>query len=247
MISFLAAAVSYILMSNASSLSTLFLSRIPILMHHTLLSSRSYVASKSRANSGDFSLLNICFGIGVFLGPLVGAWMVELVGIRGTILLSGMFSLLASLLVHLLMLDDTFPSRAFEPSPTATSNTTTHQSLFSSRDKILNVMKKPRIRWILTLKTLIGFSGALFHAMTSLILLERFNLDHKSSGWIMSLNGFLLICGQLMLKFIGDDGKLDMIMIQFTTTIIFFSFLVRSRHFVTGTYSCASCFCRQRP
>lgn len=182
-ISFLASAMSYAILSQSTTINILYLSKVPTIFQAGFLCAQ-VAASQATMDGADrvqaLGRLTMSYTIGSVLGPTIGG----LLGASGDYYFGAKLATAGSLLSVLLtffMADDVLPSNK-----TAAEKGDGNDN--NSKESIPTTMQVVNVVWLfLTTKVITSVANAMAAAALPLILKNTYGLDEKALGFSMSL------------------------------------------------------------
>mmetsp|Transcript_17894 Transcript_17894/g.36136 ORF Transcript_17894/g.36136 Transcript_17894/m.36136 type:complete len:431 (-) Transcript_17894:44-1336(-) len=181
-ISFLASAMCYAILSQSTTIEILYLSKVPTIFQAGFLCAQVAAAQATMDGAERVQALGrltMSYTVGSVLGPTIGG----LLGATGDYYLGAKLAVagsLISVILSLFMSDDVRPSsksasKSGQPEPT-------HKEEIPSTFQVINVV------WLyLTTKVVSSVANAMAAAALPLILKNNYGLDEKGLGFSMSL------------------------------------------------------------
>uniref|UniRef100_A0A8C3TMG0 Solute carrier family 22 member 18 n=1 Tax=Catharus ustulatus TaxID=91951 RepID=A0A8C3TMG0_CATUS len=159
--------IFFLLISFATNIPLLFLSRLPSVFMHGMPGAQKVITDMTPPSqrAGALGKLGLCFGVGIIAGSAMG----------------GSQSLLLSTLNCI--------NRVLTPM-SSSAGTSQSGSLFSIRE-IVRLMKFPGVMEVFIVKVFAGLPIGLFMIMFSIISMDFFGLEAVESGYLMSYFGVL--------------------------------------------------------
>lgn len=198
-LSFAAAALSYSILGLASTVSMLFLSRLPSVFMHAMQGSQMVVTdiSDQEGRADALGKLGVSYAIGMVIGPFIGGLITKNYGEQSAAFFAAAFSFLSIFIALLFIPHNTKSLSKVEKSAekTFTDNKEQSGSVFSVK-KILELMKIPTVFYLITIKVITGIPFGIFQSMFSLVSMEFFKLEPQHNGFVMSYVGGLSILVQ---------------------------------------------------
>uniref|UniRef100_A0A8C3TMP5 Organic cation transporter-like protein 2 n=1 Tax=Catharus ustulatus TaxID=91951 RepID=A0A8C3TMP5_CATUS len=163
--------IFFLLISFATNIPLLFLSRLPSVFMHGMPGAQKVITDMTPPSqrAGALGKLGLCFGVGIIAGSAMGG------------VLSTKFGLLLSTLNCI--------NRVLTPM-SSSAGTSQSGSLFSIRE-IVRLMKFPGVMEVFIVKVFAGLPIGLFMIMFSIISMDFFGLEAVESGYLMSYFGVL--------------------------------------------------------
>lgn len=201
-LSFAAAAVSYSILGLASTVSMLFLSRLPSVFMHAMQGSQMVVTDISDKDGRADALgkLGVSYAIGMVIGPFIGGLITKNYGEQSAAFFAAFFSCLSIILAFSFIPGNT-KAMSKEEKPATDDTIQTENSekkdggVFSVK-KILHLLKIPTVFFLIVVKVITGIPFGIFQSMFSLVSMEFFNLEPQQNGFVMSYVGCLSIIVQ---------------------------------------------------
>lgn len=198
-LSFAAAALSYSILGIASTVSMLFLSRLPSVFMHAMQGSQMVVTdiSDQEGRADALGKLGVSYAIGMVVGPFIGGLITKNYGEQSAAFFAAAFSFLSIFIALLFIPRNTKSLSKDEKSAEnlQTNNKDQSGSVFSVK-KILELMKIPTVFYLITIKVITGIPFGIFQSMFSLVSMEFFKLEPQHNGFVMSYVGGLSILVQ---------------------------------------------------
>lgn len=244
LLSFLASAACYGITAYATTLQLLYISQIPTIFQHAVLAARAYVsiATDEEDRARHMGYVMFAYGIGMIVGPTLGGILSQqslyYAASAATI------GSIASIVLVTLFLDDTTPSSSSSKSGSdadpkspsgASSSTITGAQSPAAASSSLSILSDQRLVLIFAVKILFGLSHALFHSVFSLVAADRFGLDAKGTGFLLSfvggvgmlVNGFMITPAQ---KLLTEKSLLVSMAVGLVLTFLGFAFASSAVH-----------------
>lgn len=198
-LSFMAAAMSYTILGLASTVSMLFLSRLPSIFMHAMQGSQMVVTdiSEKEGRADALGKLGVSYAIGMVIGPFVGGLITKKYGEQSAAFFAATFSFI-SIIISLLFIPRN--TKALSPQEKSAekleaNNKEQPASVFSIK-KILELLHIPTVLYLITIKIITGIPFGIFQSMFSLVSMEFFKLEPQQNGFVMSYVGVLSIVAQ---------------------------------------------------
>jgi MFS family permease len=203
-VSFIASALSYLLLSQATNLRLLYASKIPTVFQAGFLCAQ-LAASQMTSDGEDrvraLGRLTMSYTVGSVLGPAIGGFF----GASGDYYLGARLAVVGSLLsvgITLLMPAVRVQGQMTKKNSGSKDNTITHTfSLSGAFVSMLSAVAVLRVVWLLlSTKVITSVANSMSQSAFPLILKDIYHLDEQSLGLSMSamsafngvVNGFLL-------------------------------------------------------
>lgn len=200
-LAFAAAALSYSILGLASTVSMLFLSRLPSVFMHAMQGSQMVVTdiSDKEGRADALGKLGVSYAIGMVIGPFVGGLITKNYGEQSAAFFAAFFSFL-SIVIALIFIPGNTKSvlkdeKSVDDSVDTESSSQKKDSVFSFR-KILELLKIPTVFFLITIKVITGIPFGIFQSMFALVSMEYFKLEPQQNGFVMSYCGGLSIVAQ---------------------------------------------------
>ena len=194
LLSFGASGLSYFLLANATSISLLYLSKIPTIFQSGFLCAQvaaTHITLDGTQRIQALGRLTTSYTLGVIVGPAVGGWL----GASGDYYAGAKLAVLGSILSIILtfFMEDNGHSR---PSPTKLvttldkieTSTSANLNPAFSISHILNIIYS--VKTLLATKLITGFANSMSSSAFPIILKDTFKLNEFHSGLCMSILSF---------------------------------------------------------
>ncbi|CAL1535727.1 unnamed protein product [Lymnaea stagnalis] len=189
MLSFLAAASSYLLLGLSTNMPLLFLSRLPSVFMHAMQAGQMIVTDvctpKQRADA--LGKLGLSYGIGMVVGPMMGGLVAKAFSLEKAAILACLMSLVSIGVTYI------YIPTALKKSKLLSSDK--DSNVFSIR-KILDLMKAPGAFFLIAIKIATGTPIGIFQSMFSIVALDMFKLPAEQNSYIMSYIGIMAMIVQ---------------------------------------------------
>ncbi|KAH3709494.1 solute carrier family 22 member 18-like isoform X2 [Dreissena polymorpha] len=187
-LAFISSALSYLLLSMSSSVTLLFLSRLPALFMHAVQGSMMIVTDLGDVEKRTDALgkLRISYLIGMVLGPMIGGQITQHFSEEMAAFVACMGSILSIVLVLLFVPHRTKKVEVADKSGSALLDLSKWKELIFA----------PGTLFLLSLKMATETPISIFHSMFQVIALETFNLPADQNGFLMSYIGVLTMLVQ---------------------------------------------------
>eukprot|EP01031_Cornospumella_fuschlensis_P030904 gene30904-37348_t len=212
-LSFLASAMCYGILSQSHNMELLYYSKIPTIFQAGFLSAQAAI-SQFTADGPDrakaLGMLTMSYTVGSVLGPTIGG----LIGASGDYYFGAKIAVVGSLLsivLTVLFIHDDKPKKAEndEKLKDSSAATTNNESTLSIYQTIIRAV------WvILASKVISSVANAMHQAIFPLVLKNQFGFTEKALGVTMSISSFLnaivngVFLGQLVDLFHGELSSL---------------------------------------
>lgn len=198
-LSFAAAATSYIILGFASAVSMLFLSRLPSIFMHAMQGSQMIITdiSDKEGRADALGKLGVSYAIGMVIGPFIGGLITKNYGEQSAAFCAATFSFI-SIIISLLFIPSNTKllSKEEKSAEKVEANNKEQSGSVFSVKKILELLKIPTVFYIITVKIITGIPFGIFQSMFSLVSMELFKLEPQHNGFVMSYVGGLSIVVQ---------------------------------------------------
>ncbi|XP_052763678.1 solute carrier family 22 member 18-like isoform X2 [Mya arenaria] len=187
-LAFVSAALSYLLLSMSSSVSLLFLSRLPSVFMHAMQGGQMIVTDicDSGKRADALGKLGISYGVGMIIGPAIGGIITTNFGEATAAFVAFLGSVLSILLVLMFVPHQTKKTQVHEKSSSA----------LLDLKKWRELIMAPGALFLLLLKMATGTPIGIFQSMFQVIALEIFSLPADQNGYLMSYIGVLTMVVQ---------------------------------------------------
>ncbi|XP_068922679.1 solute carrier family 22 member 18 isoform X1 [Petaurus breviceps papuanus] len=188
-LSFLAASGFYLLLSLATNVPLLVVSRIPALFMHVLPGAQMVITDVTSPadRPGALGKLGLCFGIGIILGSLLGGTLNTKFGVYCPAYVALLVNSICTVVSLTCIPTNT---KATSEAKTAPSGKRPTASVFDLKE-ITRLLSLPGVRPVFFIKILSGFPSGIFMIMFSIINMNFFELDASQAGYLMSYFGGL--------------------------------------------------------
>lgn len=185
---FFASALSYALLSQATTMRMLFLTKVPTLLQHAFLVAQAVAATSCQGNEAAraeaLGRMTTAYTIGATLGPALGGFLAE----HGDFYLGAKLAVLGSLL-------STALSLVFLPDAVAThddeSPSNSQRSFWEGIRNSADMARRSELWPLLITKIVSGFATSMFQTTLPMVLTaEPISLDPKQLGLNMSAGMF---------------------------------------------------------
>ena len=191
-VSFLASGMSSFLAFTSSSIASLYISRLPLVLHQVVLASRALVSLQSQSNITLLSYISLSYGFGTTAGPVLSSALVRITNTTAsTAIASTLFSIVGFFLAF------AFHSNEVVPESGADYGRVDLLAAFGIHD-MLRVARIGKVWTLLVVKLLVSLSSSTVHASLSYILSQDFGLQPTEIGWIYSSMGVVVVVSQLI-------------------------------------------------
>ena len=205
------AALSYVLLSQSTSIPLLYLSQLPTFFLSTLHASQVYLTHLTTAERRAESLgsLSLSYGIGMVAGPTIGGALSTQMSYEALAALAGAASAVVFVLMALALPPKqapttqdaaadraplqpaTKPAAEVLPSVPAAERKEGQASGFFDALRLL--LASPLSRSLLLIKLLASFGVSVYRSAFMLLVKDSYGLSAQQSGWILSSVGLLTI------------------------------------------------------
>jgi len=212
-VSFASSTVNYFMLGSATTLETLFLSRIPALFQHALLASQSYISDITPENerSAKMGRISLSFGVGVVIGPALGGVISKRFSYSAVAYFAAFISAVNTALLLLFMEDP--PARTRSKSSTSSSGT-------FSIAVLKHALQNKGVFALFVLRIAASLPSAIFHSISPIITKTQFQLDAQKNGFVMSYVGVMMAIAQgVIVGFVSSRFKDHEIMLYATMSL----------------------------
>ncbi|KAH3709493.1 solute carrier family 22 member 18-like [Dreissena polymorpha] len=247
-LAFVSSALSYLLLSMSSSVTLLFLSRVPALFMHAMQGGQMIVTDLGDVGKRADALgkLGISYLIGMVLGPMIGGQITKHFSEETAAFVACMGSVLSIVLVLLFVPHRTKKVEVADKSGSALLDLSKWKELILA----------PGALFLLSLKMATGTPIGIFQSMFQVIALETFNLPADQNGFLMAYIGvltmvvqgvgvgvllrkvsenailkwasFLMVWSYLLLAFVGSIPQLCMVLAPLTVGLASSNIVINS-------------------
>ncbi|NXQ42335.1 S22AI protein, partial [Catharus fuscescens] len=181
--------IFFLLISFATNIPLLFLSRLPSVFMHGMPGAQKVITDMTPPSqrAGALGKLGLCFGVGIIAGSAMGGVLSTKFGIYVPAYVGLVGSLINTLIAMVWIPSQTKPKSDHHMTEHSTSQS---GSLFSIRE-IVRLMKFPGVMEVFIVKVFAGLPIGLFMIMFSIISMDFFGLEAVESGYLMSYFGVL--------------------------------------------------------
>jgi OCT family organic cation transporter-like MFS transporter 18 len=213
----------------STSLWWLFLSRIAVFGQQAVLASRTFIAVLSNSDTRLLSYINLFYGLGTMLGPALAG---VLINQMGSLRVGALFAVLMSLIntgLTLTLLKDPGRNESGPDKVKQRRRSMTEQIRWAMFPGDFSKIQRNRaLRWILCVRIPSSIASSLFHAIVSLMLVDRYSLKAAESGWIFSFIGVVVVIAQVLFNvFINHFKYSEKSLLFWASSIMPIGFLVR--------------------
>lgn len=199
-LSFAAAALTYSILGLASSVTMLFVSRLPSVFMHAMQGSQMIVTDISGKDERADALgkLGVFYAVGMVIGPSTGGLITHTYGERTAAFLSAFVSCVSIVIAYLFIPGNTkSTSKEMVTSDSSKQSESSPQkeNIFSVK-KFTELLQIPAVFFLITVKIITGIPFGIFQSMFSLVSMEYFKLEPQQNGFVMSYVGGLSIVVQ---------------------------------------------------
>lgn len=205
LMSFGASAISYGLTATANSMWLLYISRIPTILQQAVLAARTIVtaASTDEERARVIGYVGVAYGVGFAVGPALGGYISQI-----SLQLAAWFATAGSIL-SIVLIATLLPSDSPARKAPVAGEGKAKPSLTWNAFK--EVCVQPAVPQLLVAKTLAGMAGAMFSSVFSLALEQKFKLNSRDNGLLLSYVGVVVIAVQALLvgpaeRLLGEWG-----------------------------------------
>lgn len=199
-LSFAAAALTYSILGLASSVTMLFVSRLPSVFMHAMQGSQMIVTDISGKDERADALgkLGVFYAVGMVIGPSTGGLITHKYGERTAAFLSAFVSCVSIVIAYVFIPGNTkSTSKEMVTSDSSKQSESSPQkeNIFSVK-KFTELLQIPAVFFLITVKIITGIPFGIFQSMFSLVSMEYFKLEPQQNGFVMSYVGGLSIVVQ---------------------------------------------------
>mmetsp|Transcript_2098 Transcript_2098/g.3086 ORF Transcript_2098/g.3086 Transcript_2098/m.3086 type:complete len:441 (+) Transcript_2098:80-1402(+) len=193
---FLSSAFSYAILSSATTMTFLFLSKVPTILQHAFLVAQAAAAistgDKIEDRAQALGRMTTAYTIGGTLGPALGGFLVDRMGDMYLGAKLAVFGSLASVILSLLFLPDkngTTPvgiSNENAKTASSISHNTKKRSLVEELQYSFALAMRSNLWPLLLVKVIGGFAASMYSTALPLVLTQKLNFDPSQLGLNMS-------------------------------------------------------------
>lgn len=202
-LAYLSSGLTYVLMGLSTSVSLLFLSRLPSVFMHGMQAAQMIVTdlSSESERAGALGKLGISYGLGMIVGSSAGGLLISKFGESFAAYIAAVGSLVNTIIVMKYIPEHT-KSLTQENKPELASS----RSIFNV-NKFFRLLSIPGAAEILAIKTITALPIGVFQSMFSVVAMNYFKLEAEYNGYLMAYVGVLqmimqgLVVGRLTEKF----------------------------------------------
>eukprot|EP01062_Namystynia_karyoxenos_P008980 TRINITY_DN13173_c0_g1_i1.p1 TRINITY_DN13173_c0_g1~~TRINITY_DN13173_c0_g1_i1.p1 ORF type:complete len:419 (+),score=138.10 TRINITY_DN13173_c0_g1_i1:77-1333(+) len=183
LVSFIASLASYWLTISATTVTGLYLSRLPTVVQHAMMAGRTIVTIRStpECRAALLAYLMSAYGIGMTIGPALGGHITTMSGgdpkVVSAVACAG--TAVSCVLVLFFVPDVSPPASA----PAAAA---------FSLPSLARALRARAVVGALLIKTGVAFAGALIHSFLPIFMTEHLGLSVEQKGFILSFFGVIL-------------------------------------------------------
>lgn len=222
----LGGALSYTLLSQASSVEVLFLSRAPSALQHCMMAAQATVSvfTSDATRTKSLGLLSLSYGIGMVTGSAAGGWLSKHFSNHMVALFAGLLSWLVMPITYVLL-----------PSSSGSTKKKKEDASEGLLEAMRVVMRLPRVRKNLSMLLLVGVALSFQRSSFSMMSTGVFKLDASDLGYLMSMMALVsmltnIAIGQLPFKdtnlLVGATAALAPLFMAYTFVSAFSSLLM---------------------
>jgi MFS transporter, DHA1 family, tetracycline resistance protein len=193
LVSLLGQACGYFIFGIGGTLWVLFLARlIAGFTGGNLSTASAYIADVSKPNerAQNFTLIGMAWGLGLILGPALGAILGQ-INLTAPAFTAAALSLL-NLLLGIFLLPESLPVERRERSPIRASD-------FNPVTSIAIMARKPGLGWLLLILCLFNFAFNGINSTSTLFVIQKFDAQPWQTGLLLGLGGVALAFVQFLL------------------------------------------------
>ncbi|KAI3639962.1 hypothetical protein MIR68_002003 [Amoeboaphelidium protococcarum] len=200
-ISYVACIVGYLSSFSASSPYMLYLSRVSVLFQQAVIASRTFVAIETESDINSLSYISVAYGIGAALGPILSGYIIRFNSVQTVGMACIGVNVLCLLIVTVTM--NSGDGGDFKNRKPAASRRVLRRVSTSSLFKtiglhdIIVLCSIVRLRSLLATKALITFASSALHTQLSYTLINQYNFESQSVGFVYTLLGCVMVIVQL--------------------------------------------------
>uniref|UniRef100_A0A8D0CDM7 Organic cation transporter-like protein 2 n=1 Tax=Salvator merianae TaxID=96440 RepID=A0A8D0CDM7_SALMN len=193
-LSYLAGSLCFFLLSVATNIPLLFLSRVPAIFMHGLPGAQMVLTDLTTpAKRADaLGKLGLCFGVGIIIGSSLGGTLTTKFGVYFPCYVALTGCLTCSLIAFIFIPTQTKPQLKKDA---AHPNESSPNSVFSVK-AIIRLMRIPGVMDIFLIKIFSGVPTGVFQVMFSIISINFFGLEAAETGYLMAYCGILQMVNQ---------------------------------------------------
>ncbi|XP_055505626.1 solute carrier family 22 member 18 isoform X2 [Leucoraja erinacea] len=186
-LAYLSSGLTYVLMGLSTSVSLLFLSRLPSVFMHGMQAAQMIVTdlSSESERAGALGKLGISYGLGMIVGSSAGGLLISKFGESFAAYIAAVGSLVNTIIVMKYIPEHT-KSLTQENKPELTSS----RSIFNV-NKFFRLLSIPGAAEILAIKTITALPIGVFQSMFSVVAMNYFKLEAEYNGYLMAYVGVL--------------------------------------------------------
>eukprot|EP00753_Platysulcus_tardus_P003451 PLAT12456.9.p1 GENE.PLAT12456.9~~PLAT12456.9.p1 ORF type:complete len:436 (-),score=195.40 PLAT12456.9:75-1349(-) len=203
LLSFGSSALCYALTASATTMTMLYISRLPTVFQHAVLGARAIISrhGSDEHRSTLLAYVGVAYGVGFAIGPAMGGRIGEAYSLQ-----TGAWLATGGSLISCVIIAAVGAGTAVAPSDgKGSDDASSSSSSRSGGSSLLNIALRPRVRGMLSLKLLVGLGLALFYSTFPLIMTEHLGLGKAQLGDVMTYIGVLSIIVQgVLVKAVSD-------------------------------------------
>ncbi|XP_078271300.1 solute carrier family 22 member 18 [Rhinoraja longicauda] len=209
-LAYLSSGLTYVLMGFSTSVSLLFLSRLPSVFMHGMQAAQMVVTdlSSETERAGALGKLGLSYGLGMIVGSSAGGLLISKFGESFAAYIAAVGSVVNAIVVMKYIPEHTKSLTQEKPEMTSC------RSIFNV-NKFFRLLSIPGAAEILAIKTITALPMGVFQSMFSVVAMNYFKLEAEHNGYLMAYVGVLqmimqgLVVGRLTEKF-GERNLLPL-------------------------------------
>ncbi|XP_067902184.1 solute carrier family 22 member 18 isoform X2 [Heterodontus francisci] len=188
-LAYLSSGLTYVLMGLSTSVSLLFLSRVPSVFMHGMQAAQMVVTdlSSESERAGALGKLGLSYGMGIIIGSSAGGFLIGRFGESFAAYAAAAGSVLNVIVVMKYIPAHTKPRILTKENKPEIAH---KRSIFSVKE-ILRLLSIPGAVGILAIKTITGLPMGVFQSMFSVVAMDHFKLEPEHNGYLMAYIGVL--------------------------------------------------------
>lgn len=200
-LAFISAAMSYLLLSMTTSVTMLFLSRLPSVFMHAMQGGQMIVTDlgDSAKRADALGKLGLSYGVGMVIGPMVGGIITKHLGEQSAAFIAFIGSVVSIVMVLIFV-------------PRNTKKVQVEEKSYKLLDwrKWMSIVLAPGALFLLTLRIATGMPIGIFQSMFQVVALETFKLPADQNGLLMAYIGAVTMIVQgvgvgILLKKVSEN------------------------------------------
>lgn len=151
--------------------------------------------SSSSQRADALGKLSVSYGVGMVVGPTLGGYVTTYFSMQSAATVATVMCLAS--MIAVLMFVPASTKDLSKISQTDSKEAKVHESgSVFNLSAILSLLRLPSVLFIVVLKAMVGVPAGVFHAMFTVVNLERFELTPESNGRLLSYVGVLTMLMQ---------------------------------------------------